>query len=134
MPLINENNLDTVTFEWGNVKWLVTPEDGAAFTMGMLVLFPSTGHEVHTHEGAEEIIYILSGEGEQTIGDSGKFKIGPGDTLYLPNSVPHSTYNTGWEPIRALLFYCPGGAEKAFEQLPDYIKLPVGEMPKQARV
>jgi len=126
--LIDYGKLDSLSFDWGGVKWYVTPDaNGAGLTMGMVVILPDKGHARHCHEGADEIIYILSGEGVQTVNDSEPFAIKAGDTLYLPDGAPHSTYNTGWDTLRALVFYAPGGADRAFKELPDCRELDIGK-------
>ena len=43
-----------------------------------------------------------------------------GDTIYVPTAMFHSTVNTGWQPLRLLALYNPGGAEKALRELPDF--------------
>lgn len=53
-----------------------------------------------------------------------------GDVVYIPKDVFHSTLNTGWEPMRVLALYNPGGSEKGLRDLPDYRQLAPGEPPK----
>ena len=65
----------------------------------MVVLEPGKGHDRHNHPGTEEIIFVLSGEGEQMIDDRGPVKIRSGASMYIPAAVYHSTINTGWEPL-----------------------------------
>ena len=38
----------------------------------------------------------------------------------MPTAMFHSTVNTGWQPLRLLALYNPGGAEKALRELPDF--------------
>jgi oxalate decarboxylase/phosphoglucose isomerase-like protein (cupin superfamily) len=38
----------------------------------------------------------------------------------------HSTRNTGWQTMRLLAVYNPGGPEKALEELPDFQEVPAG--------
>ena len=44
--------------------------------------------------------------------DGEPFTVKPGDTIYVPTAVFHSTLNTGWEPMRLLALYNPAGPEK----------------------
>jgi oxalate decarboxylase/phosphoglucose isomerase-like protein (cupin superfamily) len=124
--------VSTQTFEWGAIKWLVTPDatEGAGLTFGEVVLQPGQGHDRHNHPDAEEILYVLSGEGEQMLDEGGerRFPVHAGDTVYVPTGVFHSTRNTGWEPLRLLALCNPGGAEKALAGLPDFRELPAGEL------
>ena len=80
-----------------------------------------------------EVLYVLSGEGEQMLDDRETFRVSGGDTIYVPTGVFHSTRNTGWQTIRLLAVYSPGGPEKALEGLPDFRELPAGAAPAWAR-
>ncbi|MBV9231005.1 MAG: hypothetical protein JOZ18_16975 [Chloroflexi bacterium] len=51
----------------------------------------------------------------------------------VPTAVFHSTLNTGWEPLRLLALYNPGGPEKVLEGLPDFREVPAGEVPTIVR-
>jgi oxalate decarboxylase/phosphoglucose isomerase-like protein (cupin superfamily) len=135
MPAVDPQRVPTQTFDWGAIKWLVTPDstEGAALTFGEVVLQPGRGHDRHNHPDAEEILYVLSGEGEQMLDDGEPFSVQAGDTIYVPTAVYHSTRNTGWEPLRLLAVYNPGGAEKALEGLPDFREVPAGALPEWKR-
>jgi oxalate decarboxylase/phosphoglucose isomerase-like protein (cupin superfamily) len=128
---IDPASLPTQTFDWGAIKWFVTPTTipGAGFTFGEVVLVPGKGHSRHNHPDAEEVLYILSGEGEQMVDDGKPFPVRAGDTIYVPLGVYHSTLNTGWTPLRLLAIYNPGGPELALADLPDYREVPPGEPP-----
>lgn len=136
MAAIDPNRLPTQTFSWGTIKWLVTPArtPGAAMTFGEVVLLPGQGHDRHNHVGAEEILYVLSGEGVQAVGDGDGFPVRAGDTIYVPAGVYHSTINTGWAPLRLLAIYNPGGAEQLLETLPDFVEVPAGQAPGLVRM
>jgi oxalate decarboxylase/phosphoglucose isomerase-like protein (cupin superfamily) len=132
---VDPNAVPTQTFDWGAIKWFVTPErtPGAGITFGEVVLLPSLGHERHNHPESEEILYVLSGEGMQMLDDGEPFPVKAGDTIYVPTAVFHSTLNTGWTPLRLLALYNPGGPEKVLEGLPDFQEVPVGQLPKIIR-
>lgn len=126
---INRAALPTHSFEWGAIKWLVSPSTtpGAQMTFGEVMLLPGKGHTRHNHPDAEEVLYILSGEGEQTVNDGAPFPVRAGDVLYIPTGAYHSTINTGWEPIRLIAIYNPGGSELGLAELPDHQETPAGE-------
>ena len=65
MQAVDPNAIPTQTFDWGAIKWFVTPElpEGAGITFGEVVLQPGRGHDRHNHPESEEILYVLSGEG-----------------------------------------------------------------------
>lgn len=58
-----------------------------------------------THEG-EEFIYLLEGELEGEISGK-KFKLSPGDSLYLRSTEPHVFFNPGATVSRALTVIYP---------------------------
>lgn len=128
---VDPHTVPTQTFDWGAIKWFVTPErtQGAGITFGEVVLLPGLGHERHNHPESEEILYVLSGEGMQMLDDGEPFPVKPGDVIYVPIAVFHSTLNTGWTPLRLLALYHPGGPEKVLEGLPDFREVPAGEVP-----
>jgi len=132
---VDPNAIPTQTFDWGAIKWFVTPEltEGAGITFGEVVLQPGRGHDRHNHPESEEILYVLSGEGEQMLDDGEHFAVKSGDTIYVPTGVFHSTMNTSWEPMRLLAFYNPGGPEKVLEGLPDFKQVAAGSMPDWTR-
>ena len=71
-----------------------------------MILAPGNSVGEHTHEGDNEIYYILSGTG--TYNDNGTYvKIGPGDTTVCNDGELHGLVNDGDEPIEliALILY-----------------------------
>lgn len=135
MRQVDPGSIPTQTFGWGAIKWFVTPDatEGSDLTFGEVVLLPGKGHERHNHPDAKEILYVLSGIGEQMLDDGEPFPVRAGETVYVPKAVFHSTINTGWEPLRLLALYSPGGAERALRELPDFRELPAGEVPNLER-
>ena len=135
MSAIDPNSLPTQTLEWGAIKWYVAPgsTEGAVMSFGEVVLLPGRGHERHNHPVSEEILYVLSGEGEQMVDDGEPFSVRAGDTIYIPTAIYHSTVNTGWTPMRLLAIYNPGGPERDLEGLPDFREVPPGEAPGLTR-
>jgi mannose-6-phosphate isomerase-like protein (cupin superfamily) len=63
-------------------------------------VFPGeTTYPGHTHTECEEIILLLSGEGQIKILDE-VFRIKQGDAVFLPRGVKHLIRNTGKQPMR----------------------------------
>jgi len=58
----------------------------------------------HLHQGFEECIYVLSGEG-CTEADSGSYPLKTGDTILIPSGEKHATRNTGSGPLVLLCFF-----------------------------
>lgn len=61
----------------------------------------------HRHEGFEECIHVLSGEGRTEAG-SDEFHLSPGDTIVIPAGEMHVTRNTGKVPLVLLCFFPVG--------------------------
>jgi len=133
--LIDPAALPTMTFEWGVIKPLVATDntDDPAVSMMHVVLLPGQGHERHNHPDSDEILYFLSGEGEQMVDDGTPFPVRPGQAVFIPKGAFHSTINRGWEPMAILAIYAPAGAEEVLKTLPDYAEVAPGQAPPLAR-
>jgi oxalate decarboxylase/phosphoglucose isomerase-like protein (cupin superfamily) len=135
---VSPDEVETMMFDWGTIKWLsevrVTGAKGIA--AGLVILEPGKGHLRHNHPGSEEVLYYLSGEGEQMVEDDNgepMFRhVRAGDAAYIPAGVYHGTENTGWEPMRLVAIYSPGGPEAILRDLPDCILFPPGELPRRS--
>lgn len=125
-------DVDAFGFDWGRLALTVAPEVNGArrFSGGVVDLPPGQGHARHNHPGAEEIIFVISGHGEQMVEDEigapVTQKVGPGCTIFIPESRFHSTLNTGDAPMQLFVVYSPAGPELALRELPDFRLLPVG--------
>lgn len=119
-------------FDWGRFTVTCSPEvNGAAgLSAGFVTMGPRQGHTRHNHPGAEEIIVVLSGTGEQMIEDENGSPIirivGPGCTIYVPASRFHYTVNTGDVPMKVFVVYSPAGSELALRELPDFRSIAPG--------
>jgi oxalate decarboxylase/phosphoglucose isomerase-like protein (cupin superfamily) len=120
-------------FDWGRLALTVAPEvNGASRFSGGVVDLPSgRGHARHNHPGAEEIIFVISGHGEQMVEDEAGHpvvrQVGPRCTIYVPESRFHATLNTGTEPMQLFVVYSPAGPELGLRALPDFRLIPAGQ-------
>ena len=71
----------------------------------------------HCHDGHEECMYVLSGEGMTSSG-SGQYKLSPGDTILVPAGEMHVTRNTGTAPLVMLCFFPVAAIDMRLEVLP----------------
>lgn len=133
--LVDPSAQPTLTFDWGLIKLLVSPDDteNPALTLAHVVLLPGKGHDRHNHPDADEILYLLSGSADQMVDDGEPFPVSAGDTVFIPEGAFHSTINTGWEPVALLAIYAPAGAEQVLKTLPDYREVGAGDAPRLAR-
>ncbi len=126
-------DVDTFAFDWGRLALTVAPEVNQAmrFSGGVVDLDRGQGHSRHNHPGAEEIIFVISGSGEQMVEDEQGMpvvrQVRPGCTIYVPESRFHSTLNTGDGPMQLFVVYSPAGPELALRDLPDFRLVPPAE-------
>ena len=113
-------DVDCVQFDWGKIHFLSEPAvtNAERFSFGLVELAQGKGHARHNHPGSEEIIYVVSGEGEQMVDDQSPVKVGPGSSIYIPADVFHSTVNTGKETMQLIVVYSPAGPERLLRELP----------------
>lgn len=125
-------DVDAFGFDWGRLALTVAPEvNGAKTFSGGVVDLPSgKGHSRHNHPGSEEIIFVISGTGEQMVEDEAGNpvvqQVGPGCTVFVPDSRFHSTLNTGSGPMQLFVVYSPAGPELGLRDLPDFRIIPAG--------
>ncbi|MGC9346925.1 MAG: cupin domain-containing protein [Anaerolineae bacterium] len=127
---VNPEEVETQVFDWGNLKWLSAPGVTGAekFSAGIVLLAPGKGHTTHAHPSCEEILYVVSGYGKQTVLDETQ-DLKPGTMVFIPEGVDHSTVNTGWEMLKLVAIYAPPGPEETLRELPECKVLPPGELP-----
>jgi len=127
---VDPDDVESQVFEWGVLKWLQTPSvtGGERFSAGVVKLDPGAGHEPHTHPDSDEILFVIRGEGEQTVADETR-EITAGELVFVPEGVEHGTVNTGWEPLLLLAVYAPPGPEDVLRDLPEAEIVPPGELP-----
>ena len=128
--VIHPDDVEAFGFDWGRLALTVAPSvNGAAgFSGGVVSLQPGQGHARHNHPDAEEIIFVVSGTGEQMVedarGEPVLHPVRPGCTVYVPRARHHSTRNTGAEPMQLFVVYTPAGPEDALREAPDFRLIP----------
>ena len=92
--------------DWGKIQWLcgkeIDPE--AEMTFGMVYIDAGKANTRHIHPNCEEIIFVLSGECDHSLGDE-VLHLEPGMMLRIPRGVPHHAKVTSWEPCRMIIAY-----------------------------
>jgi oxalate decarboxylase/phosphoglucose isomerase-like protein (cupin superfamily) len=113
-------DVDCLEFDWGKTNFLSEPlvTNADRFSFGVVELAAGKGHARHNHPGSEEIIYVVSGEGEQMVDDQPPVKVGAGASIYIPADVYHSTLNTGSESMKLIVVYSPAGPERLLREIP----------------
>jgi quercetin dioxygenase-like cupin family protein len=74
------------------------------------------GHRLGTHtDSAEEILLILQGEAEATVGDESG-RVSAGEMAVVPAMVPHALRNVGDETLRVVGFFSSSTVMSTFDQ------------------
>ena len=115
---VDSTDVSTQQFDWGALKWMATPDHNGSerFSAGVVKLEPGKGHELHTHPESDEILYVVSGEGEQTVAGETR-EVSAGEMIFIPEGVEHGTVNTNWEPLKLLAVYAPPGPDRKSTRL-----------------
>lgn len=84
--------------------------DGAfcgRFEMNLGTVQPGGEAEPHWHETEHQVMYVLDGECEVTLGDDRPVTCGPGTVVRIPPKLRHRVVATGDSPMRAIVLYSP---------------------------
>ena len=74
------------------------------------------GNQLPTHtDSSEELLMILEGEAEVTVGDE-QARASGGDVALVPSMVPHSLRNVGDENVRVIGFFSGNTTMATFEK------------------
>ena len=88
---------------------------GAAHT-AVVYFEVQPGDYLPTHtDSAEEILYIVAGEGEARCGDE-RGHVRAGDLAVIPAMVPHGIANTGGETLKVVGFFCESEITSTFAE------------------
>lgn len=83
-------------------------KDAQASEAFFVVLEPGEAPPLHVHPDAEQVFFILEGEGELTVGqvDRQSFPVRPGDFVRTPPGTWHAVRCTGSDPFVYLSIDC----------------------------
>jgi oxalate decarboxylase/phosphoglucose isomerase-like protein (cupin superfamily) len=94
-----------------DVRWIVTRQtvgsDDSVF--GVTYFPPGARHEIHRHENAEEVEYLLAGEGVARVGED-DVAMGVGDAVFVPRNDYHGFRNTSATETAVMVWYYAGAA------------------------
>jgi oxalate decarboxylase/phosphoglucose isomerase-like protein (cupin superfamily) len=134
---VHPNEVDTIMASWVTAKIMCDPAVTGPAAMSAVSLFfdPGQGHARHNHPENEQIIFVVSGEAEMMIehveGQPETSTIRAGSCVHIPRGAYHSTFCTGWEPVRILAVYSPPGPESAMRNSPQFKVLPPSVLPSR---
>ena len=89
---------DRQEFDWGVIEWFASGPMGNSRTMtfGKVMIKSGSENPRHGHPNCEEILHLLSGKIEHTVGDE-SVVMNPGDTISIPIDVVHNAKSIGEE-------------------------------------
>ncbi len=95
--------------DWGSLRWLAGRKIGNAggITVGRVIIRKGQGNPRHSHPNCEEVLYLLRGRLEHTMGDR-KVILEPGDTLVVKAGVNHNAVSIGDEDADMIVAYSSG--------------------------
>ena len=77
----------------------------------------STGGPDNRHRGADQWLYVVSGEGMATV-DGAEHVLGPGTVLLIERGEAHEIRCAGTAPLQTLNFYAPPAYDPHGDPLP----------------
>jgi oxalate decarboxylase/phosphoglucose isomerase-like protein (cupin superfamily) len=94
-----------------DVRWIVTRHTVGSnnSVFGITYFAPGSRHEIHRHENAEEVEYLVQGEGVARVGED-DVAMGVGDTVFVPRNDYHGFRNTSETETAVLVWYYAGAA------------------------
>ena len=92
--------------DFGSVQWAVREGDppGAEQTVGLATFDAGKSNVQHIHPNCEEVVYVLEGEVEHTLGAQ-SIRLGAGDLIVVQRGTPHRLLNRSLEPVRAFIVF-----------------------------
>ena len=95
------------------IRRIQSCQTGGAFSVVEFISPPGTGVGTHVHEREDELVYLLQGQVEVTLGNQ-RMTVPAGACALLPRGIPHGYVNTGTTPSRLLAVLLPGDLDGFF--------------------
>lgn len=101
---------------WGSLRWIAGRDIGNAegVIVGRVVIKAGRTNPKHSHPNCEEVLYLLHGRLEHTVGEE-KVITEAGDVIVVPPGVPHVARNIGDEDADMIVAYSAGVREFRLE-------------------
>lgn len=117
-PILSVPNQDTnIGFPGSDIFHRIKSIDtDGVFSAVELVTQPNQSVMVHVHDNEDELVYVVEGEIEVTLGDQ-KMTATSGILALLPRGIPHGFTNIGDKPSRVLDIILPGKFDNYFVKL-----------------
>ena len=115
--LTKAKDVESVEFPWGHLAWLVSGELGnsEAMTFGRVKIKSGQANPRHMHPNSEEILYLLSGELEHSLGEK-VFRMSPGDVISIPIGVFHNARSVDSDDAEMLVAFSTPDRQMVLEE------------------
>lgn len=71
------------------------------------IVQPGGEAEPHQHESEHQVIYVITGEIDVTLGDEQPVRCQPGSIIRIPPRLTHRVVNVGETDFEAIVIYSP---------------------------
>jgi quercetin dioxygenase-like cupin family protein len=100
--------------DWGVFAQISGPRDGLTGIVAIEATFlPGKCHAFHRHPGQEEVIYVIEGTIEQWL-EQEKHVLSAGDSVVIPASAVHATYNDGEAAAKTIAILSPAVGDEGY--------------------
>jgi quercetin dioxygenase-like cupin family protein len=90
------------------MRWMASARLTATdLTLGRVVIEPGKANDRHAHPGCQEVLYLLKGRLEHSIGER-SVVMESGDSVVIPRGVYHNARNIGRAPADMIVAYSAG--------------------------
>jgi quercetin dioxygenase-like cupin family protein len=98
-----------LTENWGSLTWLAGQQIGNAqsLALGHVIIKPGASNPPHCHPNCEEVLYLLSGCLEHSVGEE-KIPASAGDVFTVGPGIYHHATNTGSQDAHMIVAYSSG--------------------------
>jgi quercetin dioxygenase-like cupin family protein len=113
-PFKPGDSLTRDNHDWGVFAQVSGPRDGLSGIVAIEATFlGGKCHDFHRHPGQEEVIYVIEGTIEQWL-EQEKHVLTAGDSVVIPASAVHATFNDGDAPAKILAILSPSVGEDGY--------------------
>ena len=78
-----------------------------AFEMVRVTVQPGGEGEPHHHDSEHQVIYLVKGEADVTLGNDPPVRCHAGSIVRIPPQLNHHVISVGSEPLEAIVIYSP---------------------------
>ncbi len=100
------------------IRKVRSQDTAGVFSVVEIIAPPKSGIDVHVHEREDELVRILEGSVQVTLGDQ-SMEATEGVMALLPRGIPHGFTNNSDVTARLLVTILPGALDNYFAELAD---------------